>query len=66
MDTTKQVYTGKALHAKLLEDKFNTCIICHEVLEFSHFIDYGEHKVKECPICRTCGLKFNIVEYTLN
>lgn len=46
--------------------KETTCPICGSSLEFTHFIDYGEHMVKESSKCGECGVRFQPRDFSLN
>jgi C4-type Zn-finger protein len=46
--------------------KETTCPICGSPLEFTHFIDYCEHLVKENIKCGECGVRFQPRDFALN
>jgi transcription elongation factor Elf1 len=42
------------------------CSICGSKLEFTHFIDYDNKRVKESAICNECGVRFQTKDFELN
>lgn len=44
----------------------STCSICGSLLDFTHFIDYGQNHVKETAVCSDCGVRFEPKDYPLN
>jgi len=46
--------------------KETSCAICGNILDFTHFIDYGKNFVKETAVCNDCGVRFETKDFPLN
>ena len=62
---TKQETTAHKRKQEIITKEF-CCSICGSKLEFTHFIDYDNKKVKESAVCNECGVRFQIRDYPLN
>ena len=65
MNNTKQETTVQKRKQAIITKEF-CCSICGSKLEFTHFIDYDNKKVKESAVCSECGVRFQMRDFPLN
>lgn len=42
------------------------CSICGSKLQFTHFIDYDQKRIKESAVCNECGVRYQTRDFNLN